>query len=193
MADIKEIAEQELERQGENTEIIAIYEVGSQLFKSDPNDLDFVVICEEYSQKRKKFFTTIEGIDYDIAFFDEDSMKGILDYSNTDLDEGYKIFNYWPHIATAVYGSWDYGFNILDHQDLAIHFLKNNYNRGLVRKINKTRITKSYVHYYLPLKMFENNSTEITSEMHQDVVKLYEEGDQVLPIVEWIEDQLSDI
>jgi len=46
-------------------------------------------------------------------------------------------------------------------------------NDTLGKAISKKKFAKSFVHYYIPLKMFENQSIEITPEMKDDIEELY--------------------
>lgn len=193
--DIKKYVEQELIEEEEfNTTILEIAKTGSQIFRDNPVDLDYVIILDGYPQRHRKVVENIDGVVYDIILIDKEAVQAQLDFNRTGyIHEGHKLFNYCYPIREPIYGHYNIDWNMLDHEDEYIQYLYKRYARTLKKLKVKTKFTKMFVHYYIPLKIFGNQKVEITDEMRKDIIKLYEGGKQVLPIVDWIENQLAQV
>jgi len=85
--------------------ILEIYKAGSQLFRDDPHDLDFEVICENLKQ-RFVFKQTVEnGIHYDVVMIDKKALEAQLDFNNPWYTTNrLKLFNYLFTARETIYG-----------------------------------------------------------------------------------------
>lgn len=191
--DLKVEVEKILAEQSEEAKILEIYSTGSQIFRDTPSDLDYVVICEGYSQRRRQVVLRLDKT-YDIMIYDKKAMLKQLDFNDSNyVEERFKLYNYFVCFRDTMYGNWDLDWNILDYEEDYRKYLWFSYDRTISRLINKVPHGKLFVHYYIPLKIFKNKKVEITEEMKQDILKLYEGGEQVLPIIEFIEAELFKI
>ena len=70
---------------------------------------------------------------------------------------------------------------MLDYKQSYLEYIKLKYEKTLKRTINRTKGTKAFVHFYIILKIYENNKIEITPEMLQDIRTLYDaiDGSQI--------------
>lgn len=180
-----------------NTEIVEIFKTGSQLFRDKPGDLDYVVICKDFPENYKRLTTYIDGNKYDLFFQSIEDYTSLLDVSDSNNDLGYGrtiLFNYLYSIRQTIYGNWENTWDILDHKDSYKRKLKELYYNTIGKRISRNNATKGWVHYYIILKIFENNSLEISSEMLEDINTLYTAKDgEAIPIIEWIESQINKI
>ena len=184
---IYKMAKAILDKQGYQTEIIEIYGTGSQLFRDDPSDLDFVVICEHYPLLRQKFFAKENGKLYDFMFYDKDAMIDQLKFGDFQfLAEELKLFNYFVLFRNTVYGRWDFEWDIFERKEAYMEFMRKRYMDSVGKRVKREKHTKGWVHYYIVLKIFENNKIEITEDMLKDIRALYYSEDHH-PIIEWIE------
>jgi hypothetical protein len=190
---VKEIAEDILLKEKELEAIILeIFETGSQLFVERDNDLDYVVICKNYKQRRKKNVIQVDGIIYDILFIDE-----LAVYATLDFDELYyvnkevKIFNYFyeKNIRKTVYGNFDIKWNMLDHKEKYLTYIKDRYINKSQMPIHKNRwkIGKAFIPYYIILSIYKNNKVEITDLMLKDIKQLYSRTEESESIISWID------
>lgn len=178
-----------------NSTILEIHGVGSQLFRENPNDYDLIVICDNFSLKRKKKILKIDNKTYDIAFYDLQSFINQLTFLETDdLHFAHRLFNYAYSLRIILEGNINYNWNIFDYREQYLSLIKTVYYEGIGKRVNRSRFTKSWVHYYIILKFYENNNTTITPEMLQDIRTLYDavDGSQI-PIIDWIEEKLNQI
>jgi hypothetical protein len=78
---------------------------------------------------------------------------------------------------------------MLEHKEEYLNHLKENY-ANLKKFSNRHKIGKSFVHYYIILKIFENNKIEITEQMTEDIELLYSGSQECESIIQWIDSQL---
>jgi len=191
--DIKAIAEDILlkEREGDAI-ILEICETGSQLFTDRDNDYDYMIICKNYMQRYRR--THIEDSDkqLDLIFMDEKAVQSLLDFNDLHyVKQNVKIYNYFlePTIRKTIYGSFDIDWNMLEHEEEYLSHIKDSYSQ-LKKYPNRWKIGKSFVHYYIILKIFENNKVEITDKMYEDIELLYKGVIECEPIIQWIDGKL---
>jgi hypothetical protein len=108
---LKEIAEDILLREKElEATVLEIFETGSQLFLDRETDLDYVVVCKNYKQRRKKNILQIDDKTYDILFIDEVAVFAALNFDEIYyVNKEVKIFNYYfeKNIRKTIYGNFD--------------------------------------------------------------------------------------
>ena len=195
--EIKQIAEQELVKQVElNATILEIFITGSKLFLDRNTDYDYVVICENFQQRRRKIIVTIENKKYDFVFIDKTALPYLFDFDNIEyLHPRIKFFNYLfdAGIRKTIYGGYDVGWSMLDHKEKYLEHIKHYYLDVARMPIHKNRwkFGKMLVHYYIILSIYNNNKAEITEEMLQDIRLLYSNVIESEQIITWIDEQMK--
>jgi len=174
--DIKAHVEDVLIKMRENdAEIVEIYKTGSQLTRRDPHDYDYEIICRNFKQRFKIIQHKENDYTYDMFIIDEKALEYQLDFN----DEYYtqyrlKLFNYLFAIRESIYGHYNNGWNMLDHREEYEQYVIKIYdiNNSKVNP-NTVKNGKFYIHYYMILKLFENNSLELTDEIIENANALY--------------------
>jgi hypothetical protein len=189
---LKEIAEDILLKEKElEATILEIFETGSQLFVERNNDLDYVVVCKNYKQRRKKNLIQVDGITYDILFIDELAVYATLDFDELYyVNEKVKIYNYFweKNIRKTIYGSFDIKWNMLDHKDKYLAYIKDRYNKAQMSiHKDKWKLGKIFLPYYIILSIYKNNKVEITDDMLKDIIQLYSKTEESISIISWID------
>jgi hypothetical protein len=196
---IKEIAEETLLKEKElEALILEIFETGSQLFVNRDTDLDYVVICKNYKQRRKKSVIQIDGKTYDILFIDEIAVAAVLNFDELYyVNKEVKIFNYYfeKNIRKTIYGNFDIQWNMLEHKEKYLAYIKDRYiNKSqMLRHTNRWKIGKSFVSYYIILNIYKNNKVEITESMLNDIKQLYSRTEASESIISWIDEEINKI
>ena len=140
---------------------------------------------------RTRLHKEIEGYKYDFIIIDKSILAKQINLDDRTLAVEMKLFNYLFIVKETIYGSYDLNWNMLEYREKYLSILKEIYVNTIGKLIVKTKFTKLYTHYYLIISMFENNSTEVTAEMLENVKILYAGGEPVLELVQWIEDKLN--
>jgi len=191
---IKELYESILAKQNSNSIILEIFKTGSQLFRNDPSDLDFIAICENYEKEYHRETLIIDDVKYDLIIQDTKTVERLISFESyiksTDFYTA-ALYNYFYSIRETVYGSYNIDWDIFECENIYIKYLKGMYKNTIGKRIKKTTITKSWVHYYIILKIFKNKSLLIDSEMKKDILQLYYGGDACKKIVDWVESELD--
>jgi hypothetical protein len=196
---LKEIAYDILLKEKEiDAVILEIFETGSQLFLQRETDLDYVVICRSYKQRRKKNVLELDGKKYDILFIDEIAVAAALDFDEIYyVNKEVKIFNYYfeRNIRKTVYGDFNINWSMLDHKDKYLAYIKDRYlNKSqMPRHINRWKMGKSFVPYYIILNIYKNNKVEVTPTMLADIQQLYSRNEASESIIEWIDQEIEKI
>jgi hypothetical protein len=189
--DIKQLAESLLMQQQEsNAVILEIFQTGSNVFNAGrTNDNDFVVICQNYGQRKRRDFIIQDGVKYDILIMDINAVKASLDFDNTTyVYQDVKLYSYFYDIGIrkTIYGNSNLGWLMLDHKLKYINYIKNKYNSSNYHLLKDPwRVGKGFVHYYTVLKIYENNKAELTEQMLLDIKTLYGSTEAANPIIEW--------
>ena len=163
MLDIKSFTEDLLLKMSEDTAILEIYEVGSQLFRENPSDLDFVVLCKNFSQKFIMKKISFEGLSYDITIMDKYALISQLDFNSRHfVPYNLKLSNYKYAINKTIYGKSFINWNMLEHQEDYVNYLIDHYNVYTGMKAGRPAVEsgKLYVHYYIVLKIYENKKND---------------------------------
>lgn len=191
---IKEMFEEVLQEENSKAIILEIYKTGSQIFKDDPNDLDYVAICRGYTPMYSRRHKDVDGKTYDLIIKDEQEILKSLSFSKDNEGIfGTVLYNYFICFRDTVYGSWDFEWDMLNHKEKYLQYLNQTYFNSIGKRINRNKLTKAWVHYYIVLKIYENQSIEITDEMKTDINILYNASDgSQLPIIDWIEEKLAE-
>jgi len=196
---LKEIAEDILLKEKElEANILEIFETGSQLFINRDTDLDYVVICRNYKQRRKKNVLEADGKTYDILFIDELAVAAALNFDELYyVNKEVKIFNYYfeKNIRKTIYGDFDIQWNMLEHKEKYLAYIKDRYiNKSqMPRHRNRWKIGKSFVPYYIILNIYKNNKVEITDLMLNDIKQLYSRTESSESIINWIDQEINKI
>lgn len=150
--------------------------------------MDYLVICKNLSRERTKTILDIEGKAYDIICYEEQYLIDTLEFKEYAIKPD-NLYNYFIKINKLVDGAWLYEFNFLNKEIEYKSFIKNQYKNTIGKRINRSKLTKHWVHYYIIFKFFENDSTTITEEMLQDINKLYDSSEGSLEIINSIEEK----
>lgn len=187
-----ELIKNEVYRNDPDSEILAIFETGSQLFRDidKVNDIDYTVVCNNYKPKRTKNIFKIENKTYDIIVYDESFYIDILNFRKNGIRQ-VMIYNYFLKINKVMYGSWDYEWDMFSHKEEYLKFLKEEYISTIGKRVNRSKVTKHWVHYYIIVKMYENNSIELTEEMIKDINNLYDSSGNHYELIDYIEEKLN--
>jgi hypothetical protein len=206
--EIIELAEEILARQEEtNASIIEIFKTGSQTFLNRETDSDFVVVCRGYVQRMSRNKIEYEGKKYDFFIYDEKAYIKSLDFSSSgnyfEREKEDKLYNYFSdsNIKQIVYGSSSLQWSMMDHKEEYITHIRDMFNsrRDPIGRptyhfiIDPWMVGKLFVHYYVILKIYENNSAEITPNIIRDVSLLYSRDPQSEPIIEWVREKLREV
>jgi hypothetical protein len=194
--DIKALAELILDRQKEkDATIIEIFKTGSQIFLDRKKDYDFVIICKNYNQRRTREVVEENGLKYDIIIIDENAVKASMDFNNLFyVHKDIKLFNYLfeKNIRQTIYGNFELDWSMLQHKEDYLGFIKERFNKTNYDILKDPwRVGKSFVHYYVILKIYENNKVELTEEIINNVSLLYGSTIEAKPIIDWIFNKLK--
>jgi hypothetical protein len=195
--EIKEIAETILQEQQETSaSILEIFMTGSNVFSMNRNvDNDYVVICENYGQRKRRTFITIDDVKYDILIMDINAVKASLDFDDNDyIPQDIKLYSYFydTAIRKTVYGQSDLDWSMLNFKTKYLNYIKNFYKEKKYDSVKEPwKYGKKFVHFYVVLKIFENNKPEITEDMLINIKKLYDSTEDSKEIIEWVITEIS--
>jgi hypothetical protein len=181
---LKKIREELVQQKEPNAYVQELFKTGSQLFRDAPADLDYVAVCQGYTQRRRKVVFIEDGDYYDVTLISPEAVLAQLDFN----DSGYthyktKLFNYLFLVKDVVYGSYIPDWDIFEHEAEYKAYIKEHYLNGVGKSINKKNFGKFFVHYYIIQKIYERQSLEVTPEMLADIKHLYaktEEADEII-------------
>jgi hypothetical protein len=192
--DLKAYVEGLLVQQKETEAVILeIYKSGSQLLRSEPHDLDFQVVCSGYKQRFTYNKVSEDGVDYDIFIIDKEALIRELTFGNTNyIQRDLRLWNYFHAIRESVYGDCGIVYDIFDHEDQYLSYIKDSYLKRVSsgRPLPRTH-GKLYIHYYMVLKIYQNHSVEITEGMRSELDLLYNNSDLAQPIMDWVIEELD--
>lgn len=175
----------------ENSTILEIFKTGSQLFIDTPTDYDYVAVCDNFSKSYFRVHFMVCEDDIDLIIIDKNAVIDQLNFETFNIIKlSNKLYNYMYQVKEVVYGEDTLNYDILQYKNEYIEYLRSRYVNSAGKLVNKTKISKMFVHYYIILKIYENNCVEITEQMLIDINKLYAGGEQVLPLIEWVEEKL---
>ena len=195
--EIKEISETILQEQQETSaSILEIFMTGSNVFSMNRNvDNDYVVICENYGQRKRRTFITIDDAKYDILIMDINAVKASLDFDDNDyIPQDIKLYSYFydTAIRKTVYGQSDLDWSMLNFKTKYLNYIKNFYKEKKYDSVKEPwKYGKQFVHFYVVLKIFENNKPEITEDMLINIKKLYDSTEGSKEIIEWVITEIS--
>jgi hypothetical protein len=186
---VKQIVEELFIKQREQATVTEIFATGSQVLAERETDKDFVVICKGYAQRYFVYKKEVNGVNYDIFIFDEEAAKALLDFNDLFyVTRAQKPYNYfWDKaIKKVVYGKWDYEWNMLEHKNEYLAYLKTHYENGFskVKPEHLHYLGNQFVHYYVVLSIYENNKVEITEKMKDDIALLYSKDRANISLIE---------
>lgn len=178
----------------DNAVVLEIYETGSQLLRDDPHDLDFEVICENFKQRFAIRQIEENGLIYDIMIIDRLALIEQLDFNSLHyVQNRLKMFNYMFAIRNTQFGASGIEWDMLEHESVYKSYLLETFVASKERTNIKTgyRRGKFYVHYYMVLKIYENNSIELTPDILSDVRKLYANTEDAHLVIDWVVEQIE--
>jgi hypothetical protein len=189
---IKEIAERLLiEQKEDNAVILEIFQTGSNVFDvKRKKDDDYVVICENYGQRKRREIIIENDIKYDILIMDKKAVEASLDFDDyIYIQNDIKLFSYFYDVSIrkTIYGNSNLNWSMLDHKNKYIDYIKNRFASTKYHMLPEIwKFGKHLVHYYVVLKIYENNKAELTDQMLLDIKSLYDTKETSLPIIEWV-------
>jgi hypothetical protein len=189
---IKEIAERLLvEQKEDNAIILEIFQTGSNVFGvKRKKDDDYVVICENYGQRKRREIVIENDIKYDILIMDKKAVEASLDFDNyVYIQNDIKLFSYFYDVSIRkiIYGNSNLNWSMLDHKAKYIAYIKNKFASTKYHILpSPWKFGKHLVHYYVILKIYENNKAELTDQMLLDIKALYDTTEASMPIIDWI-------
>jgi hypothetical protein len=189
---IKELAQRLLTEQRENTAVILeIFQTGSNVFNvGRKKDDDYVVICENYGQRKRRQIVIENEIKYDILIMDKKAVEASLDFDDyIYIQNDIKLFSYFYDVSIrkTIDGNSNLNWSMLSYKTKYINYAKDRFattNYGLL--VEPWKFGKHLVHYYNILKIYENNKAELNEQMLLDIKTLYGGTEEALPIIEWI-------
>jgi len=196
--DIKKYLDNLLLQIGElDAVVLEISKTGSQLFKDGPKDQDYRVVCTGLQQRDVRANIEVEEIVYDFFIFDVSAIQAQQDFNDKYYIREYiKMFAYTTQVKEVIYGGFDTGWDMLEHEEEYKKFIKNAYDTTLDTIIRGTnyRHGKFYVNYYIILKIYENQIAEINEDMVKDIQTLYLKKDETRDvIIDWVIAELDKI
>lgn len=164
--------------------------VGSSVLVNDYADVDIKVVCKNLPLDFRRVIIVLEEAKYDVLFMEEGYFNKCLNFENSIITN--QLYNYFYSLDNTFYGEPTI-FDMFAHRDKYLNLIKEHYSTRY--SINKLRpsIGKTFVHYYIILKMYENNSTEITEEIKRDIAMLYSGNEECLGLIINIAEQISNI
>jgi hypothetical protein len=189
---IKKIAEKLLiEQKEDNAVILEIFQTGSNVFDVErKKDDDYVVICENYGQRKRREIIIENDIKYDILIMDKKAVEASLDFDDyIYIQNDIKLFSYFYDVSIrkTIYGNSNLNWSMLDHKVKYIDYIKNRFASTKYHMLPEIwKFGKHLVHYYVVLKIYENNKAELTDQMLLDIKALYDTKETSLPIIEWV-------
>jgi hypothetical protein len=189
---IKELAQRLLTEQRENTAVILeIFQTGSNVFNvGRKKDDDYVVICENYGQRKRRQIVIENEIKYDILIMDKKAVEASLDFDDyIYIQNDIKLFGYFYDVSIRkiIYGNSNLNWSMLNQKTKYLNYAKDRFattNYGLL--VEPWKFGKHLVHYYNILKIYENNKAELNEQMLLDIKTLYGGTEEAMPIIEWI-------
>ena len=165
------------------------------MLRETPHDLDYQVVCSGFSQRFTYNKVKEDGTSYDIFIIDRDALSRELTFGNpyyfkADL----KIYNYFHAIRETIYGECDLPYDMLEYSDVYLPYIKTHYaKKTVIGSPLKYKYGKFYVHYYMVLKIFENQSIVITEDMRADLELLYSNSKESHLVIDWVVSQINSI
>jgi hypothetical protein len=187
---IKQLAENLLIKQKEdNAVILEIFQTGSNVFNlGREKDNDYVIICENYGQRKRREFVLDNNIKYDILIMDKKAVLASLDFDDyIYIQNDIKLFSYFydDNIRKTVYGNANLNWSMLNHKEKYIKYIKDRFATTKYHILpDPWRLGKHLVHYYVVLKIYENNKAELTEQILLDIETLYSGTEVSMPIIE---------
>jgi len=174
-----------------NYNILEIFETGSQLFKENPNDLDYIAVLETFENNYIRKHITVDNVDYDLVIMDYTHYKNMLTKPIQE-NQFWKLYRYMylPYFKKIVYGGVDFTFDLLSQKEETIAFMKELYQNTVGKSLNKINFAKSFVHYYILFAIFDKNDVSLTEEEKQNVVKLYKKDQTIISLINELDNRL---
>lgn len=189
---IKERLSEENELQAQ---ILEIYKTGSQLFHNNNKDLDFVCVLSNYSKDRSKFIIEEDDVKYDIILLNVNFLNSLLNLEEVGQGERIKLYNYFYVFKEIVYGENQSSWDMFANKNEYLLEVKQIYMSGPKKAKNKWKFGKMFAHYYVILKIYENNFLGLTEEMKRDIEILYsfEDTKEINDIISWVDEQMMQV
>lgn len=169
-------------------ELVLITKIGSSLFYDKPQDLDYFCVSANREKADRIKIESENGV-LDLLILTPVELMNKLNF--IDTYQAHSLYNYQLAKPEVLYKDDTFilePFDMLNPniKDLYLNSITEYYKGTLGLSIHKHRHSKMYTHYYLILKMYEDNTVEFTPEMVQTVKQLRDKTDGYEEIVEEI-------
>jgi hypothetical protein len=194
---IKDLAQRLLTEQKEDTAVILeIFQTGSNVFGVGRiKDDDYVVICENYGQRKRRTVVFENNVKYDVLIMDIKAIKASLDFDDyIYIPNDVKLFSYFYDISIrkTIYGNSNLNWSMLNHKAKYLDYIKKRFaSTKYTVLVEPWKFGKHLVHYYAILKIYENDKVELTEEMLSEIKILYDSTEAGKPIIDWVFNKLK--
>lgn len=179
-----------------DTKIYQIIKTGSQTFKTDPTDLDYVVVCDKVPDGRMRRTKKHSGKNYDMIFIQPENIEKMYRF---EYIFGISKFNYYftESLKQTIYDTNEIVIPPFDMfkegvEEIYMVNLKNELDIIIERTIDRYYgFKKWYIYTYIILKMYQNKNTLITEEMKEDIENIYNQTNNFPEVCEHIEELIN--
>lgn len=151
--------------------LMAIINIGSQLFSENPVDIDVLCITDT-PESTRRFKVKNGNIVYDLLVISYKELEASI-LMEQDVVH-HSIYNYTHASQNTVWSRSDFiypEFNMLD-ENIKLKYLRrvSKYFMNSLYNINrKYEFSKFFTHYYIILSIYKNNSVEYTDKMIEEL------------------------
>jgi hypothetical protein len=191
--ELLEIAKEVLINQElENTHIYKIIKTGSQLFRDNPHDLDFIVLCDEIPNGRIRKHYEHDNETYDMIFLTLDYLEKAYKF---EVYDGIQLFNYLlvkPLIET-VYDTNEVEFPYFNmfssgikekYIEVLYNYLTNTIHRAV---FHLELMNKGFAYLYTAYMMYELETENLPQDIKDNINKIYNKLDDYVELNRYVE------
>lgn len=176
----------------ENTHIYKIIKTGSQLFRDNPHDLDFIVLCDEIPNGRIRKHYKHDNETYDMIFLTLDYLEKAYKF---EVYDGIQLFNYLlvkPLIET-VYDTNEVEFPYFNmfsngtkekYIEVLYNYLTNTIHRAV---FHLELMNKSFAYLYTAYMMYELETEDLPQDIKDNINKIYNKLDNYVELNRYVE------
>jgi len=112
--------------------ILEIYITGSQPFKDNPKDLDYIVVCSGYTQRYGRNSVKEDGVTYDFFILDTEAISAQQDFTDDYyIKPATKMYAYTTQVHESIYGDHVQDWDMMEHEVAYKQFLKKRYGEAI--------------------------------------------------------------
>lgn len=177
-------------------EVKAIIKVGSQIYSDNNNDLDFLVIVENYLMANRQHIK-YEDKTLDLIILDEETYFNKINLINTrneHIIHNYQLTDYFVN-KNIVYKKEDFEiltFNISNKDIMKTYSdIVRAYHDETAGKFPAEHIYalgKNYIHYYIVQKISEEGLLELNDEDYENIMILKSSTTENIELIKQIRD-----